>query len=40
MEHEEVLQRTARTLMRRARWVRRRSLLLHALVIGLGLCLA
>jgi hypothetical protein len=35
MEHEEMLQRTARTLMRRAGWVRRRALLLHALFIGL-----
>jgi hypothetical protein len=40
MEHEEILQRTARTLMRRAGWVRRRALLLHALFIGLCLCLA
>ena len=40
MEHEEVLQRTARTLMRRAGWVRRRALLLHALFVGLCLCLA
>jgi hypothetical protein len=40
MEHEELLQRTARTLMRRAGWVRRRALLLHALFIGLCLCLA
>jgi hypothetical protein len=40
MEHEELLQRTARTLMRRAGWVRRRALLLQALFIGLCLCLA
>jgi hypothetical protein len=40
MEHEEILQRVARTLMRRAGWVRRRALLLHALFIGLCLCLA
>jgi hypothetical protein len=40
MEHEELLQRTARTLMRRAGWVRRRALLLHALFSGLCLCLA
>ena len=40
MEHEELLQRTARTLMRRAGWVRRRALLLQALFVGLCLCLA
>jgi hypothetical protein len=40
MEHEEILQRTARTLMRRAGWVRRRALLLQALFFGLCLCLA
>src|SRR5262245_10737380 len=40
MEYEEILRRTARTLMSRARWVRRRALLLHALFIGLCLCLA
>jgi hypothetical protein len=40
MEHEEILQRVTRTLMRRAGWVRRRALLLHALFIGLCLCLA
>jgi hypothetical protein len=40
MEHEEVLQRTAQMLMRRARWVRRRALLLQALFAGLCLCLA
>jgi hypothetical protein len=40
MEHEELLQRTARMLMRRAGWVRRRALLLHALFIGFCVCLA
>jgi hypothetical protein len=40
MDHEEILQRTARSLERRAHWVRRRTLLLHALFIGLCLCLA
>jgi hypothetical protein len=40
MEHEEILLRTARLLSRRASWVRRRALLLHALFIGLCLCLA
>jgi hypothetical protein len=40
MEHEDILQHTARTLIRRAGWVRRRALLLHALFIGLCLCLA
>jgi hypothetical protein len=40
MEPEEILQRTAHTLMRRAGWVRRRALLLHALFIGLCVCLA
>ncbi len=40
MEHEEILQRTVRVLMRRAGWVRRRALLLNALFIGLCLCLA
>jgi hypothetical protein len=39
MEHEEILQRLTRTLMRRAGWVRRRALLLQALFIGLCLCL-
>src|SRR5919198_6454273 len=39
MDHEEVLQRTARVLMRRARWVRRRALLLNALFVWLCLCL-
>jgi hypothetical protein len=40
MEHEEILQRLVRTLRRRAGWVRRRTLLLQALFIGLCLCLA
>lgn len=40
MEHEETLQRTAHVLMRRARWVRRRALMLQALFLGLCLCLA
>ncbi len=40
MEHEEILQRTARTLMRRAGWVRRRALVLQALFVGLCGCLA
>ena len=40
MQYEDVLQRTARLLMRRARWVRRRTLLLQALFIGLCICLA
>jgi hypothetical protein len=40
MEHEEILQRLVRTLTRRARWVRHRTLLLQALFIGLCLCLA
>jgi hypothetical protein len=39
MESEEILQRTARTLVRRQRWVRRRALLLNALFVGLCLCL-
>jgi hypothetical protein len=39
MEHEEILQRVTRALMRRAGWVRRRALLLHALFIGLCVCL-
>ena len=39
MDHEEFLQRTARVLMRRARWVRRRALLLNALFVWLCLCL-
>jgi hypothetical protein len=40
LDHEELLQRTAQTLMRRAGWVRRRALLLQALFVGLCLCLA
>jgi hypothetical protein len=40
MDHEEILQRTVRVLMRRAGWVRRRALLLNALFVGLCLCLA
>src|SRR5688500_10276377 len=40
MEHEQLLQRTAHVLMRRASWVRRRMLLLNALFIGLCCCLA
>ena len=40
MEHEEILQRTVRMLTRRAKWVRRRALLLNALFVGLCLCLA
>lgn len=39
MDSEEILQRTARTLVRRQRWVRRRALLLNALFVGLCLCL-
>jgi hypothetical protein len=39
MDHEEILERTARTLIRRESWVRRRALLLNALFIGLCLCL-
>jgi len=39
MDHEELLQRTAQTLLHRARWVRRRALLLQALFMGLCLCL-
>lgn len=39
MDSEEILQRTARTLLRREHWVRRRNLLLHALFVGLCLCL-
>jgi hypothetical protein len=39
MEHEETLQRTVQMLIRRARWVRRRALLLNALFVGLCLCL-
>ncbi len=40
VDHEETLRRTARALERRATWARRRSLVLHALFIGLFLCLA
>jgi hypothetical protein len=40
MPYEDILQRTARLLMRRARWVRRRTLLLQALFVGLCVCLA
>src|SRR5919108_2704086 len=39
MEHEEILHRLVRTLVRRARWVRRRAILLQALFIGLCLSL-
>jgi hypothetical protein len=39
MDHEEILQRTVHMLSRRARWVRRRVLLLNALFVGLCLCL-
>ena len=39
MNSEEILHQTARVLARRARWVRRRALLLQALFIGLCLCL-
>jgi hypothetical protein len=39
MEHEEILQRLIRSLVRRAGWVRHRALLLQALFIGLCLCL-
>jgi hypothetical protein len=39
MEHEEILRRAVQMLSRRARWVRRRTLLLNALFIGLCLCL-
>jgi hypothetical protein len=39
MNSEEILHQTARVLARRARWVRRRALLLQALFIGVCLCL-
>jgi hypothetical protein len=40
MDSEEILHRTARILVRRARWVRGRALLFNALFIGLCLCVA
>jgi hypothetical protein len=40
MDNEEILHRTARMLVRRARWVRARALLLNALFVGLCLCVA
>jgi hypothetical protein len=39
MDSEDILQRTARALARRDRWVRQRALLLQALFIGSCLCL-